>query len=208
MIKEKIKVILVEDDTDILEYIVSLLIKNNELEIVKTFNNFDSAKNEIKEIYADVAVVDIHLDRSSGIDLVKEIKPELMDLQFIMYTALYDAETVFAALKAGATGYLTKETPPQKLADAIIDAYNGGSPMSSDIARKIVKSFHQIEKNKINEQLSKRENEIIYMLADGLRYKEIADKLFLSTETVRKHIRNIYEKLHVNSRTDALNKFF
>lgn len=208
MIKEKIKVILVEDDTDILEYIVSLLIKNNELEIVKTFNDFDSAKNEIKEINADVAVVDIHLGSASGIDLVKEIKPELMDLQFIMYTALYDAETVFAALKAGATGYLTKETPPQKLADAIIDAYYGGSPMSSDIARKIVKSFHQIEKNKINEQLSKRENEIIYMLADGLRYKEIADKLFLSTETVRKHIRNIYEKLQVNSRTDALNKFF
>lgn len=204
----KIKIVLVEDDSEILEYIVSLLNDNDEIEIVGTFGDYSSALQGFKNITPDIAVVDIILPEQSGIDLVKQLKPLFPDIQFIIYSSLFDTENVFAALKAGAGGYLTKATPPEKLAEAIKEAYNGGSPMSSDIARKIVKSFHEYEKRPSKAQLSVRENEIIHMLAKGLRYKEIADKLFLSTETVRTHIRNIYEKLQVNSRTDAINKYF
>ncbi len=208
MNEDKIKIAIVEDDKEILEYIVSILKTDKNIAIVKTFEDFNSAYKAIPDLLIDVAVVDIHLPQQNGIELVKLLKPKLPSIQFVMYTSLFDTETVFSALKAGATGYLTKETQPEKLNDAIKEAFNGGSPMSSDIARKIVKSFHEFEKRTSNIKLSQREHEIINMLAQGLRYKEIADKLFLSTETVRTHIRNIYDKLQVNSRTEAINKYF
>ena len=124
-----------------------------------------------------------------------------------MCTSFEDTDSVFNALKAGAMGYLTKTTQPSKILDAIVEVYHGGSPMSSHIARKVVASFHNEPKiNSELQKLSEREKEILSLLSEGLRYKEIADKLFLSTETVRTHIRNIYEKLQVNSRTEALNR--
>lgn len=208
LLESKIKIAIVEDDLEILDYIVSLLKADNNIEVVKTFEEYNTAFNTIPNLILDVVVVDINLPGQNGIELVKALKPKIPTIQFIMYTSLFDAETVFSALKAGATGYITKETQPDKLSDAIKDAFKGGAPMSSDIARKIVKSFHEFENKSTNAQLSKREKEIINMLSQGLRYKEIADKLFLSTETVRTHIRNIYDKLQVNSRTEALNKYF
>ncbi len=128
-----------------------------------------------------------------------------------MCTSLEDTDNIFAALQAGATGYLIKSTPPAKILDAITDAHDGGAPMSSQIARKVTQYFFNLEqtkKNKELEKLSVREQEILNFLAKGYRYKEIAAMLFVSIETVRKHIHNIYEKLQVNSRTDALNKVY
>ena len=125
-----------------------------------------------------------------------------------MFTSFEDTESVFNALKVGATGYLTKTMQTTKILQALVDVHNGGSPMSSHIARKIVSSFHAQGPNKELEKLSVRETEILQYLSKGLRYKEIAAEMFLSVETVRTHIRNIYEKLQVNSRTDALNKVF
>jgi DNA-binding NarL/FixJ family response regulator len=208
VLDNKIKIAVVEDDVEILDYIVSLLKTDYNIEVVKTFEEYNTAFNTIPKLVLDVVVVDINLPGQNGIELVKTLKPKIPHVQFIMYTSLFDAETVFLALKAGATGYITKETQPEKLGEAIRDAFKGGAPMSSDVARKIVKSFHEFEKKSNKAQLSKREQEIINMLAQGLRYKEIADKLFLSVETVRTHIRNIYDKLQVNSRTEALNKYF
>ncbi len=126
----------------------------------------------------------------------------------MIYTSFNDTDLIFEALKAGASGYITKTTEPSKLMEAIIDIHNGGSPMSSEIARKVVSSFQQkeIKINQEIEKLSEREKEILNRLSEGLRYKEIADNLFLSTETIRTHIRNIYRKLQVNSRTEAINK--
>lgn len=126
-----------------------------------------------------------------------------------MCTSFEDTDSVFRALKSGAKGYITKTTQPSKILDAIVEVYHGGSPMSSNIARKVVASFHKQQQETAEmKKLTEREKEILHLLSEGLRYKEIADKLFLSTETVRTHIRNIYEKLQVNSRTEALNKTF
>ncbi len=150
MNEDKIKIAIVEDDKEILEYIVSILKTDKNIAIVKTFEDFNSAYKAIPDLLIDVAVVDIHLPQQNGIELVKLLKPKLPSIQFVMYTSLFDTETVFSALKAGATGYLTKETQPEKLNDAIKEAFNGGSPMSSDIARKIVKSFHEFEKRTSN----------------------------------------------------------
>ena len=126
----------------------------------------------------------------------------------MMLTVFDDAENIFKAIKAGATGYILKNSSPEKIIEAVNDLYNGGSPMSSQIARKVIEAFQQTDnsKNESYHSLSRREQEIIQVLAKGFRYKEIADQLFLSQETIRTHIRNIYEKLHVNSRSEALRK--
>ena len=132
-------------------------------------------------------------------------------MHFIMCTSLEDSDNIFMSLQAGASGYITKSSQPTKILEAITDVYNGGSPMSSQIARKVINFFHQSEKEKKNtelEKLSTREQEILQYLSKGYRYKEIAGLLFINIETVRKHIHNIYDKLKVNSRTDALNKVY
>ena len=132
------------------------------------------------------------------------------NMQFMMCTVYEDDEHIFNALKAGATGYILKKTEPGKLLDAIKDLYQGGSPMNAQIARKVISSFQPLNhaKNPSLEMLTSREQELLQLLAQGLRYKEIADKLYLSTDTVRTHIRNIYRKLEVQSRTEAINKVF
>lgn len=172
------------------------------------FENARSAIASIPQLKLDVVLTDIHLPDGSGIDCVAQLKQKCPHIQFLMCTSFEDTEFVFKALRAGATGYLTKTTQPSKLLDAINEVYKGGSPMSSHIARKVVSCFHETEKNTELEKLSAREREILDFLAQGLRYKEIADRLFVSTETVRTHIRNIYHKLQVNSRTEALNKVY
>jgi DNA-binding NarL/FixJ family response regulator len=153
--------------------------------------------------------MDINLPGMNGIECVKLLKAKNVTAQFLMCTVYEEDEKVFEALKAGAMGYIIKKTSPAQLLEAITDLKNGGSPMSSQIARKVVASFNDKKtKSKETESLSARENEILELLAKGFRYKEIADKLFISTETVRRHVHNIYEKLHVGSRTDAINKVY
>lgn len=129
-------------------------------------------------------------------------------MQFIMCTIFQNDDSVFNALKAGATGYLLKNDDPGTIIDAIHELHAGGSPMTPQIARRVLESFKRPAVNDDIHLLTKREMEILGFLAKGFRYKEIADKLFVSTETIRKHINNIYQKLHVQSRTDALNKIF
>jgi DNA-binding NarL/FixJ family response regulator len=204
-----IRVGIIEDERQIRE---SLTILINGSEGFSCENTFETAEDAIREIPAlglDVVLVDINLSGSSGIDCVAKIKPVCQKTQFLMCTSYEDTNSIFNALKAGASGYITKTTQPSKLLDSITDVYHGGSPMSSHIARKIVQSFQPLEReNTERQKLSIREREIIDLLAKGLRYKEIGDTLFISTETVRKHIRNTYEKLQVNSAIEAINKVF
>lgn len=203
-----IKVGIVEDEKQIRESLATLINGSEGFSCTDTFDCAEIAIDKIPFLNLDVVLMDIHLPEKTGIECIAAIKPKCPGTQFLMCTSLEDTETVFKALKVGATGYLTKTTQPVKILDAIAEVYHGGSPMSSSIARKVVASFQPTENNLELQKLSTREKEILDLLAQGLRYKEIADKLFLSTETVRTHIRNIYEKLQVNSRTDALNKVF
>jgi len=159
--------------------------------------------------------MDINLgDGESGIECVRELKPENPEVLFMMCTVYEEDEKIFEALNAGANGYILKKTTPVKLLDAIKELYEGGAPMSSQIARKVVNAFQVKNVSETGSQgksinvLSNRENEILELLAKGMLYKEIASFLFISQETVRKHVYHIYEKLHVNNRVEAINKFY
>lgn len=204
----EIKVGIIEDERQIRESLVALINGSEGFSCCHVFETAEKAILEIPLLKLDVVLADIHLPGKTGIEAVTLLKPLCPETQFLMCTSFEDTESVFNALKAGASGYITKTTQPSKLLDAITDLHHGGSPMSSHIARKIVSSFQVKEVNIELQKLSTREKEMLEALSKGLRYKEISDKFFISTETVRKHIRNIYEKLQVNSRTDALNKIY
>lgn len=204
-----IHVAIIEDEKQIRESLAILINGSEGFVCLNALENAEDAIAAIPGLEVDVVLTDIHLPAKDGIQCIAELKPLCPDVQFVMCTSFEDTDSVFRALKAGATGYLTKTTQPSKLLDAIVEVHKGGSPMSSHIARKVVASFlPDTRPNPELQKLSEREKEILQFLSMGLRYKEIADKLFLSTETVRTHIRNIYEKLQVNSRTEALNKTF
>ncbi len=171
-----------------------------------------SAEEALKKIDAfrpQVVLMDINLPGMSGIDATAKIKQFLPDIQVIMVTVYRDHDQIFAALKAGASGYLLKRSTPEEVRQAIRDVRSGGAPMSAEIARRVVEAFHQPIKSPDAEmvKLSKRENEILEHLSIGLANKEIADRLDISVETVRVHLRRVYEKLHVHSRTEAAMKF-
>ena len=206
---EKIKVIIVEDDKEMREGLELIVRSNPALECIATCFSGEEAMETIPANIPDIVLMDIHLPGISGIECIKKLKPSLAFIQFMMCTVYEDNENVFDSLCAGATGYLLKNSPPSKITDAIIDLYHGGSPMSSVIARKVIQTFKLATgQNKEMEKLTAREKEMLDLLAKGYRYKEIADHLSISFETVRTHIHNIYEKLHVQSRTEALNKAF
>jgi DNA-binding NarL/FixJ family response regulator len=152
--------------------------------------------------------MDIHLPRLSGIDCVRKLKMTDLDLLVIMLTAYEDDDLIFQALKAGANGYLVKQTPPAEILAAVQEVHAGGAPMSSNIARKVILSFHPAEPGESPaETLSPREREILDLLAKGYMNKEIADLLTISFQTVHTHVRKIYSKLHVRSRTQAVAKY-
>ncbi len=188
--------------------LVAVIKSSTEYECVGEYDDSESAIKYMPDVAPDVALMDIHLPGASGIDAVRQLKDVCRDTQFIMCTSLEDVDSIFNALKAGAKGYIVKSSGPQKILEAVTDVHNGGSPMSSQIARKVVASFENAaqKENKELSKLSTREQEILNHLAKGYRYKEIASMMFISIETVRKHIHNIYEKLEVNSRIEAVNK--
>ena len=171
-----------------------------------------SAEEALKKVDAfrpQVVLMDINLPGLSGIEATARIKQHLPEIQVIMVTVYRDHDQIFAALKAGASGYLLKRSTPEEVRQAIRDVRSGGAPMSAEIARRVVEAFHQPIKSPDADviKLSKRETEILELLTKGLANKEIADRLGISVETVRVHLRRVYEKLHVHSRTEAAMKF-
>lgn len=207
-----IKVAVIEDQYETRNMLAILVNGSVGYECIATFEDGEEALLKLPSYLPDVVLADIHLPGDiSGIEAVKQLKARFPSMHFIMCTSLEDSDNIFRALQAGATGYITKSSQPSKILEAITDVYNGGSPMSSQIARKVINFFQKVEKEKKNtelEKLSTREQEILLYLSKGYRYKEIAGLLFINIETVRKHIHNIYDKLNVNSRTDALNKVY
>jgi two-component system, NarL family, response regulator LiaR len=172
---------------------------------------FDSAETALRSLpilKPDVALVDIHLPGISGIELVKCIREMMPETLCMMCTAYDQDDDVFQALQSGAHGYILKSTPPAKILEAIQELKNGGSPMSNEIARKVVISFQHSSIDRAEFDLTKREKETLALLSQGLLYKEIASRLSVTLDTVRRHCFNIYTKLHVNNRTEAINKYF
>lgn len=203
----KIKIALIEDEASIRTSLLTLLYLQEELEVAEAFEDGESALAYLQQKPVDVLLFDINLPGISGIEAIARLKLTHPGMQCMALTSYDDAENAFNALKAGATGYILKNTAPEKLVDAIKDIYNGGSPMSSQIARLVVMNFAASKTAELySDDLSRRENEILQLLSKGFRYKEIATQLFISIETVRTHIRNIYEKLQVKTRTEALSK--
>jgi len=203
-----IKVSIVEDLTEVREGLAELVSSDKELSMIGSFEDAESAIDKLPKLQADIVIMDINLPGMSGIDCIRSVKEKCPDTQFMMFTVYENDEKVLQALQAGATGYLLKRTEPQRILESIKELNQGGSPMSSNIARKVLNIFLHEKKITKKEILSDRENEVLELLADGLLYKEIADRLFISHGTVRQHIHNIYEKLHVNNRTEAVNKYF
>jgi DNA-binding NarL/FixJ family response regulator len=202
-----ISVSIVEDDAGVRESLARLINSSPGFRCLSQHPSAESALDETPKARPDVVLMDINLPGLSGVECVRRLKPLLPATQIIMLTVYQNTEHIFNALAAGATGYLLKQTPPAELLAAIRDVHAGGSPMSSHIARKIVQSFQKpLPAPSGAETLSPRETQVLDLLAKGYLYKEIADKTGLTYATVHTHIRHIYEKLQVRSRTEAVAK--
>jgi DNA-binding NarL/FixJ family response regulator len=200
---------IVEDLDEVRDGLKNFISLSTDFKILDTFKTAEEALYDIPKLRPDIVIMDINLPGMSGIECIKLIKDKSPDTQFMMFTVYENDEKVFEALKAGASGYLLKNTGLVQLIESLKELHTGGSPMSANIARKLVTLFRSEQKETANiEVLSNRENEILQLLAKGLLYKEIADQLSISVSTVRQHIHHIYEKLHVQNRTEAINKVF
>jgi DNA-binding NarL/FixJ family response regulator len=202
MAEDNIKVVVVDDDGEIRQLLTVIIDGSPGFSCKQSYNDCESAIEGILTEPPNVVLMDINLPGKSGIEGVSILKEKLPDTDFIMLTVKDDDESVFDSICAGATGYLLKDTPPAVLLESIREVYHGGSPMSSAIARRIVSSF----KKNSDSPLSGRETEILQKMCDGYNYRDIAEKLFISNDTVRAHIKNIYRKLHVHSRAEVVKK--
>jgi DNA-binding NarL/FixJ family response regulator len=202
-----IRVSIVDDAEEIRESLAALLRSSEGFSLRGAYGSAEAALEGVSLDRPDVLLMDINLPGMSGIDCVRRMKKETPGLQVIMLTVYEDPDAIFDSLAAGASGYLLKRTSPERILEAISEVSRGGAPMSSQIARKVVQSF-STPAAEPSQGLTAREHEILGLLAKGYRYKEIADALHISVETVRSHLHKVYEKLHVRSRTEAVRKYF
>ena len=203
-----IKVVIVEDSNTIREGLKLLINGTEGYSCVGAYSRCETLLDEIAELDIDVILMDINLPGISGIEGTRRIKKISKEITILILTVYDENELIFEALCEGASGYLVKKTPPAKLLEAITEAHEGGSPMTSNIARKVVDYFQKNKPVKKVEEvdLTKREKEVLSGLVEGNSYKAIADNLHISVETVRFHFRNVYKKLHVHSQSEAVVK--
>lgn len=205
-----IRIALVEDDSEIRQTTSLILKTETGFELTGVYENGKQFLDALEMNRPDVVLMDIQMPQMNGIETVQKAAELYPEIQFLMCTVFEDHDSIFESLKAGATGYILKNTPVNKLFDAIREIYAGGSPMSAQIARMVIRTFNSKEKPGTIDLsiLSDREKEVLELLADGLLYKEIGEQLFISIGTVRQHIHNIYKKLQVQNRTEAINKAY
>ncbi len=204
----KILVAIVEDEAEIRNGVAEFINASEDFVCAGCYKNGEEAFREIPKRHIDVVLMDIKMPKMDGIECIRRLKEWNPTLQIMMLTVFEDEEKIFDSLKAGADGYLLKTTQPEKLLEAIRELYLGGSPMSGSIARKVIGTFQTLPQAKDEtEELSAREKEILKYCAKGYMYKEIAEALSISVETVRTHFHHIYEKLHVRSRSEAIIKY-
>lgn len=203
-----IKVSIVDDDEGIRSSLASLIRRAPALKFIGDYANAEIALKEIPKNPPDVVLMDINMPGMKGFDCVRELKVQLPKVQFLMLTVYEDSDSLFNSLKAGASGYLLKRTATKNLIEAIRDVHAGGSPLSPQLARRVVMFFNEpAEKRDEMASLTPGEREFLEQLAKGYAYKEIADRMNISIDTVRSYVRTVYEKLHVHSRTEAVVKY-
>ena len=200
-----IRIGIVEDNPQLRSSLESLFNRTDGMRCVVSLNNLLNVVSEVGAARPEIILMDIGLPNISGIEGVRTVKTHFPGIQVLMFTVFDDDENIFDAVRAGASGYLLKRTPPEEIVQAILDLYNGGAPMTASIARRVLQSFQSAPPTVHEDyQLTVRENEVLYSLVDGLSYKKIADKYCVSISTIRTHICNIYSKLHVNSKAGAV----
>jgi DNA-binding NarL/FixJ family response regulator len=209
----EISVCIVDDNSDLRNALEEIVGMSEGYKCIGTIGTAEEAVQQIPILRPDVVLMDINLGgNESGIDCVRALKHQVPATNFMMCTVYEEDEKIFEALSAGASGYILKKTAPSRLLESIRELFQGGAPMSSQIARKVVAAFQNKPTGNTDngelDGLSNREREILEQLSKGLMYKEIAAELFISPETVRKHVYHIYEKLHVTNRIEAVNKYF
>ena len=203
-----ISVAIVEDNEKLRGTLARVINRADGFRCVSDYGNAEDALKELPQVRPDVVLMDINLPGMNGVECVRQLKQLLPQTQVMMLTVYEDTENIFNALTAGANGYMLKRTSTRELLEAIHEVHRGGSPMTMHIARKVVQSFQQTAATaQPTENLSEREQQVLDLLSQGLMYKEIADKLAISYETVHTYIRRIYEKLQVRTRTEAVAKF-
>jgi DNA-binding NarL/FixJ family response regulator len=203
-----VAVSIVEDDAQARKIIVGWIGRASGFRLAGDWGDAESALKLLPEKKPDVVLMDINLPGMNGVEAVRKLKSALPATQFVMLTVYEDADHIYNALSAGATGYLLKQTPREELLNALGEVHRGGSPMTSNIARKVVQSFKQTSAPvPPGQELSPREQEVLELLAQGYLYKEIADRLNIGVPTVNTYIRRMYEKLHVRSRAQAVAKY-
>ena len=208
MTKQRKTVAIVEDDELLQEQLIKILGSTPDVEVLIAVSSGEEALEKIPSYSPDVILLDINLPGKSGIDCIRELKQKCSSTEVIMLTAYEEEDNIFNALREGASGYLLKTSTPQELFDAIRDVHSGGAPFSSHVARKVAQYFRQDrEISKENESLSPREREVLTLLSSGYIYKEVADKLDITVETVRTYVKRVCAKLHVRSKVEAILKF-
>ncbi|MEM9547194.1 MAG: response regulator transcription factor [Bacteroidota bacterium] len=210
---KNIEIAIIEDLCDIAFDLKNTLNNQEEFSCNQIFTNAEDAVTFLPKSPVDIVIVDIGLPGISGIEAITRLKEKMPNTQFCMYTIFEDDEKIFQSINAGAKGYLLKNTPTLKIIEAIKELYNGGSPLSPKIARKLIDSFVTLKTQKEDDEpqtlpLTKREYELLSELANGLLYKEISVKLGITIGSVKQHIHKIYEKLQVTNRTEAINRYF
>jgi DNA-binding NarL/FixJ family response regulator len=206
--KPPIQVALVEDDEEIRDNFAHLISRSTAFRLLASYPDGESALAELPRLKPDVVLMDINLPRTDGIECVRRLKAMMPSVQFLMLTVYEDGNRLFKSLMAGASGYLLKRTSPDKLLSALQEVHDGGAPLTPELARRVVQYFQQAPAPSSElQRLSPREMDVLDQLAKGFLYKEIEDNLHISPGTLRSYIANVYEKLHVHSRTEAVVKY-
>jgi DNA-binding NarL/FixJ family response regulator len=200
-----IRIAIVEDNNTLRSSLESMFNRTEGMRCVASMSNLLNVVSVVGSALPDIILMDIGLPNISGIEGVRTVKTHFPAIQILMFTVFDDDENIFDAIRTGASGYLLKKTPPDEIVQAVRDLHLGGAPMTASIARRVIQSFQAAPSTLVEDyRLTVRENEILYSLVDGLSYKKIADKYFVSISTIRTHICNIYGKLHVNSKAGAV----
>jgi DNA-binding NarL/FixJ family response regulator len=203
-----ITVCIVEDLEDIRNGIAAIINMTDGFNVLQTFANAEDALRQLAFLQPDIVVMDINLPGMSGVECIRRLHEKNRSIQFMMFTIYENSDTVFEALKAGATGYILKNSSPAKIIESLQELHNGGSPMNPEIAKKLVIRFQKQTFSENEYNLTPKEQKILDLMSKGYLYKEIAGELNNTVNTIKQHIRHIYEKLHVQNKAEAINKMY